>query len=69
MSWHEVVQMILDYRKVQVIGSKGHHYSSRVKQWLGQMRQSYPEANELFADIKKIRSSDDMVDALNKLVK
>lgn len=68
MTWHEVVQMILDYRKVQVIGSKGHHYSSRVKQWLSQMRQSYPEANELFNNIKKIKSSEDMVDALNKIV-
>ena len=68
MTWFEVVQMILDYRKVQVIGSKGHHYSSRVKQWLSQMRQSYPEANELFTNIKKIKSSEDMVDALNKIV-
>jgi tRNA-dihydrouridine synthase C len=68
MSWHEVVRMILDYRKVQVIGSKGHHYSSRVKQWLSQMRQSYPEANDLFNTIKKIKSSDNMAEALNKVV-
>lgn len=64
MSWVEVVQMILDYRKVQVIGSKGHHYSSRVKQWLSQMRRSYPEANELFMAIKKINDREDMITAL-----
>ncbi len=64
MSWVEVVQMILDYRKVQVIGSKGHHYSSRVKQWLSQMRRSYPEANELFMAIKKIKDREDMITAL-----
>jgi len=68
MSWFEVVQMILDYRKVQVIGSKGHHYSSRVKQWLNQMRRSYPEANELFTEIKKIKDSEDMVAALTKSI-
>jgi tRNA-dihydrouridine synthase C len=60
MSWQGVVEMILNYRKVQVIGSKGHHYSSRAKQWLSQMRQSYPEANELFMPIRRINKSDDM---------
>jgi tRNA-dihydrouridine synthase C len=60
MSWPSVVEMILNYRKVQVIGSKGHHYSSRVKQWLSQMRQSYPEANELFVAIRRIKKCDDM---------
>ena len=66
MSWIDVVVMILDYRKVQVIGSKGHHYSSRVKQWLTQMRQSYPEANELFTPIRKIKQSDDMQVAIER---
>lgn len=66
MSWAAVVEMILNYRKVQVIGSKGHHYSSRVKQWLSQMRQSYPEANELFAPIRRIKNSDEMQVALEK---
>jgi tRNA-dihydrouridine synthase C len=60
MSWLSVVEMILNYRKVQVIGSKGHHYSSRAKQWLSQMRQSYPEADELFVPIRRIKKCDDM---------
>jgi tRNA-dihydrouridine synthase C len=60
MSWLNVVEMILNYRKVQVIGSKGHHYSSRAKQWLSQMRQSYPEADELFVPIRRIKKCDDM---------
>ncbi len=64
MSWLAVVEMILNYRKVQVIGSKGHHYSSRVKQWLSQMRQSYPQANELFFTIKRIKKTDDMQAAI-----
>jgi tRNA-dihydrouridine synthase C len=66
MSWLSVVEMILDYRKVQVISSKGHHYSSRVKQWLSQMRQSYAEANELFMLIKRIKKCDDMQIALER---
>jgi len=66
MSWIDVVIMILDYRKVQVIGSKGHHYSSRVKQWLTQMRQAYPEANELFFPIRRIKTSEDMQQAIER---
>jgi tRNA-dihydrouridine synthase C len=66
MSWLSVVEMILDYRKVQVISSKGHHYSSRVKQWLSQMRQSYSEAHELFMLIKRIKKCDDMQIALER---
>ena len=66
MSWLDVVVMILDYRKVQVIGSKGHHYSSRVKQWLTQMRQTYTEANELFIPIRRIKQSDDMQVAIER---
>jgi tRNA-dihydrouridine synthase C len=66
LSWLSVVEMILDYRKVQVISSKGHHYSSRVKQWLSQMRQSYAEANELLMLIKRIKKCDDMQIALER---
>jgi tRNA-dihydrouridine synthase C len=66
MSWLSVVEMILDYRKVQVMSSKGHHYSSRVKQWLSQMRQSYAEAHELFILIKRIKKCDDMQIALER---
>jgi tRNA-dihydrouridine synthase C len=66
MSWLNVVEMILDYRKVQVISSKGHHYSSRVKQWLSQMRQSYAEAHELFMLIKRVKKCDDMQIALER---
>jgi tRNA-dihydrouridine synthase C len=66
LSWLNVVEMILDYRKVQVISSKGHHYSSRVKQWLSQMRQSYAEANELLMLIKRIKKCDDMQVALER---
>jgi tRNA-dihydrouridine synthase C len=66
MSWLNVVEMILDYRKVQVMSSKGHHYSSRVKQWLSQMRQSYAEAHELFMLIKRIKKCDDMQIALER---
>lgn len=61
MLWLDVVDMIINYRHVQVQGSKGHHYSSRVKQWLTQMRQSYPEANELFDLIRRIKNSQDML--------
>jgi hypothetical protein len=49
-----------------VISSKGHHYSSRVKQWLSQMRQSYAEAHELFMLIKRIKKCDDMQIALER---
>lgn len=66
MSWLDVVVMILDYRQVQVIGSKGHHYSSRVKQWLTQMRQAYPDANELFMPIRRIKQSDEMQVAIER---
>lgn len=69
MSWDDVLQMILNYRKVQVIGSKGHHYSSRVKQWLGQMRQSYPQASAVFNDIRRIKCADEMSLALQQQIK
>lgn len=64
MSWLEIVQMILDYRRVQVKNSKGHHYSSRVKQWLTQMRSSYIEADELFKPIRRIKDSDEILLAI-----
>lgn len=66
MLWLEVVDMIINYRHVQVQGSKGHHYSSRVKQWLTQMRLSYPEANELFDSIRRIKNSQDMLHAIER---
>ncbi len=64
--WDTVAGMILDFwtqvqNKVLPSQSPG-----RLKQWLGLMRRSYPEADELFAALRALRTAPDMTPVLQR---
>ncbi|MBL4237211.1 tRNA dihydrouridine(16) synthase DusC [Vibrio fluvialis] len=52
MQWHEVVDLLLEYSAYEVRGDKGKYYPNRVKQWFSYLRQSYPQAADLFREIR-----------------
>ncbi|MDP5291085.1 tRNA dihydrouridine(16) synthase DusC [Oceanimonas sp. CHS3-5] len=60
MSWHEVVTLLLDYSALEVEGNKAVYYPNRIKQWLNYLKLQYPEARELFADIRTLKHTDDI---------
>ncbi|MBY8161110.1 tRNA dihydrouridine(16) synthase DusC [Vibrio fluvialis] len=61
MPWHEVVDLLLEYSAYEVRGDKGKYYPNRVKQWFSYLRQSYPQAADLFREIRTMTEVDPMV--------
>jgi len=66
MSWRDVVELLLKYSSFEVKGDKAKYYPSRVKQWFAYLRQSYPEADDLFTQIRTKTEVDTMVDCLQR---
>ncbi|MCG6343756.1 tRNA dihydrouridine(16) synthase DusC [Vibrio fluvialis] len=58
MPWHEVVDLLLEYSAYEVRGDKGKYYPNRVKQWFSYLRQSYPQAADLFREIRTMTEVD-----------
>lgn len=63
--WQTVLAMVLDFwsqiqRKVLPTQSPG-----RLKQWLGYLRRTYPQADQLFAAVRTLRTAQDVSLALH----
>jgi len=58
MPWHEVVDLLLKYTQYEVRGDKGKYYPNRIKQWFAYLRQAYPQAADLFRDIRTLTQVD-----------
>ncbi|MFA0086187.1 tRNA dihydrouridine(16) synthase DusC [Vibrio sp. 10N.286.49.C2] len=52
MPWHEVVDLLLQYSTYEMKGDKGLYYPNRVKQWFAYLRNQYPQAMDLFREIR-----------------
>ncbi|MGD8170096.1 tRNA dihydrouridine(16) synthase DusC [Vibrio sp. TRT 21S02] len=61
MPWHEVVDLLLEYSRYEMKGDKGLYYPNRVKQWFSYLRQQYPEAAELFREIRTFNKAEPIV--------
>ncbi|HDM8037379.1 TPA: tRNA dihydrouridine(16) synthase DusC [Vibrio fluvialis] len=61
MPWHEVVDLLLEYSAYEVRGDKAKYYPNRVKQWFSYLRQSYPQAADLFREIRTMTEVDPIV--------
>ena len=59
MSWNETLEMIYDYLQK----SQNHHpmfVSNRCKQWLVFLQRHYPEAKDLFHQVKRLKSASEI---------
>lgn len=66
MSWEEVRQLLTRYSGYEIYGDKGKYYPNRIKQWLGYLKRQYVEADVLFARIRAMQSSEQIVEALQQ---
>ncbi len=65
MPWHEVVDLLLKYTQYEVRGDKGKYYPNRIKQWFAYLRQAYPQAADLFRDIRTLTQVESIVEHLH----
>lgn len=61
MSWHSVLQLILQLSDRDRKNGKWQYHPSRLKQWLNYLRKAYPEAQNLFERIRSLREADAIV--------
>ncbi|MGR5062700.1 tRNA dihydrouridine(16) synthase DusC [Photobacterium sp. DNB22_13_2] len=66
MRWEAVLQLLLKYSTYEIKGDKGLYYPNRIKQWFAYLRQEYPQAKELFADIRKHNKAAPIIDILQR---
>lgn len=65
MSYPQLLELLSRYTTFEVEGDKGLYYPNRIKQWLVYLRQQFPEAKELFAQIRTLNKTPDIVKILN----
>ncbi|MBV1843519.1 tRNA dihydrouridine(16) synthase DusC [Photobacterium ganghwense] len=66
MEWETVLQLLLQYSTYEIKGDKGLYYPNRIKQWFSYLRHEYPQAKELFADIRKHNKAAPIVETLKQ---
>ncbi|MBT0727008.1 tRNA dihydrouridine(16) synthase DusC [Rosenbergiella australiborealis] len=66
MPWPEVVALLGNYCDLEKQGDTGMYHVARIKQWLGYLKKSYPQADELFRHIRPLTHSSAIAQEINK---
>lgn len=66
LPWAQVLDLLIRYSEFEIAGDKGLYYSNRIKQWFSYLKLQYPEAAELFAQLRLLRKSQDIVQLLTQ---
>ncbi len=64
MEWKAVVALLIRYSALEIEGDKGLYYPNRVKQWLRYLQGQYPEAKDLFVQIRQYQHKDPILDVI-----
>jgi tRNA-dihydrouridine synthase C len=64
MPWPEVVTLLQNYCQLEVRGDKEKYLPNRIKQWFSYLRKQYPEAVELFTQLRTLRQSEQVITTL-----
>ncbi len=64
MPWYEVVKLLLVYSEYEVNGDKSKYFPNRVKQWFAYLRHAYPQANDLFREIRTLTTVPAIINAI-----
>ena len=64
LPWPEVLALLMRYSEFEIAGDKGLYYANRIKQWFSYLKLQYPEAEQLFAQLRLLRKSSDIVTLL-----
>lgn len=63
-NWPQILDLMLEYSLVQTYGDKEKYLPNRIKQWLMFMRLQQPQAICFLQQVRKIKTSEDMLLAI-----
>jgi len=64
MPWADVVALLRHYCQLEVRGDKEKYLPNRIKQWFSYLRKQYPEAADLFGELRTLRQSEQVITTL-----
>lgn len=64
LPWSQVLALMHDYAGQEIKGDKGRYFPNRIKQWLSYLREAYPQAQSLFAEIRRLQTAAQILQAL-----
>ncbi|WP_034944896.1 tRNA dihydrouridine(16) synthase DusC [Erwinia oleae] len=67
MPWPGVVALLRRYTQLEKQGDTGHYHVARIKQWLGYLRKEYEEASQLFAEVRALKKSQEIAQAIERI--
>lgn len=65
MPWADVVTLLQNYCQLEIRGDKEKYLPNRIKQWFSYLRKQYPEAGDLFTQLRALRQSEEVINTLN----
>jgi len=60
LTWEQMRNVLLHYCDLELSGCKNFYFSSRLKQWLRYLKVQYPQAEQLFNQIKTLKDKDEI---------
>lgn len=67
MDWSSLQKLLLTYSKLELNGDKSYYFSSRLKQWLRYLKLQFPQAEQLFQQIKKLNNKDEIITLIKSI--
>ncbi|BET96286.1 tRNA dihydrouridine(16) synthase DusC [Xenorhabdus taiwanensis] len=64
MPWSGVLKLLQKYTYLEKQGDTGLYHVARIKQWLGYLRKEYNEADELFMQIRVLKTSAEIANTI-----
>ena len=61
LPWPAVLALLMRYSEFEIAGDKGLYYSNRIKQWFSYLKLQYPQAEQLFASLRLLRRSPEIL--------
>lgn len=66
MPWPQVLQLLMQYSEFEMCGDKSQYYCNRIKQWFSYLKLQYPDAADLFSQLRVLRKSSEILAALQQ---
>ncbi|WP_064791708.1 tRNA dihydrouridine(16) synthase DusC [Shewanella woodyi] len=61
MPWNQVMQLLVQYSEYEIVSVKEKYYPARIKQWLKFMVKQYPQADTLFAQVRVMKQTQEIL--------
>ncbi len=60
-TWSQTLDLMLSYTECEIKGQKSTYLPSRIKQWFSYLNRQYPEAKELFRELRIFKTTEEIV--------